>query len=84
MGHEGYLTKVYRRYSHEELAKFYLQGEKALTVFGRIVENEELEKDINVLFRENRDLRLRIQQAEEKLSGMGQTLKELRKLIEQN
>jgi len=65
MGHEGYLTKVYRRYSHEELAKFYLEGEKALAVFGRVVGDEELEKDINTLFRENRDLRNRIQDTEE-------------------
>ena len=34
MGHEGYLTEVYRRYSQKDLAKFYLQGESALTIFG--------------------------------------------------
>ena len=33
MGHEGYLTEVYRRYSIEDLAKFYKQGEYALLVF---------------------------------------------------
>lgn len=84
MGHEGYLTKVYRRYSHEELAKFYLEGEKALAVFGRVVGNEELEKDINVLFRENRDLRLRIRQTESKLSEVEGMLSELKKMLEEN
>jgi len=33
MGHEGYLTEVYRRYSEEQLAEFYLKGEDSLTVF---------------------------------------------------
>jgi cell division protein FtsB len=34
MGHEGYLTEVYRRFSLEDLAKYYKQGEHTLTVFG--------------------------------------------------
>ena len=33
MGHEGYLTEVYRRYSEEDLAAFYKRGEHALAVF---------------------------------------------------
>jgi integrase len=33
MGHEGYLTEVYRRYSIEDLRKFCLKGESALLVF---------------------------------------------------
>lgn len=35
MGHEGYLTDVYRRYSQADLAKFYLQGEESLLVYGQ-------------------------------------------------
>ncbi|MCJ7631175.1 hypothetical protein MUP77_02060 [Candidatus Bathyarchaeota archaeon] len=34
MGHEGYLTKEYRKYEVEELAQFYKKGESALTVLG--------------------------------------------------
>jgi integrase len=41
MGHEGYLTEVYRRYSQEDLAKFYLQGELTLSVF---TDGEEISK----------------------------------------
>jgi integrase len=41
MGHEGYLTEVYRRYSPEDLGKFYLKGESALSIF---TEGEELSK----------------------------------------
>lgn len=33
MGHEGYLTQVYRRHSEDDLAKFYLEGEHALAIF---------------------------------------------------
>jgi integrase/recombinase XerC/integrase/recombinase XerD len=33
MGHEGYLADVYRKYSIEQLAEFYKQGEQVLTVF---------------------------------------------------
>jgi integrase len=41
MGHEAYLTEVYRRYTVEDLAKFYMQGEAALLVF---TEAEEVSK----------------------------------------
>jgi cell division protein FtsB len=46
MGHEGYLTEVYRRYSLEDLAKYYKQGEHTLTVFGLTEANKfkELEE----------------------------------------
>lgn len=30
MGHEGYLTREYRRYSIEELSEFYLEGQEVL------------------------------------------------------
>jgi len=33
MGHEGYLTEAYRRYSEQDLAEFYLKGEDTLSVF---------------------------------------------------
>jgi integrase len=32
MGHEGYLTAVYRKYSQEQLADFYKKGESSLLV----------------------------------------------------
>ncbi len=57
MGHEGYLTEVYRKYTVPDLAKFYLKGEPSLLVFTdtqKVVEfqkaieqkNKELQKDI--------------------------------------
>jgi len=49
MGHKGYLTKVYRRYSVEQLAEFYRKGEMAVTVFGRPEETTEVKKDVSEL-----------------------------------
>ncbi|MEM4721050.1 MAG: tyrosine-type recombinase/integrase [Candidatus Methanomethylicaceae archaeon] len=34
MGHEGYLTECYRKYSQEDLAQFYKKGEHSVTIFG--------------------------------------------------
>ena len=50
MGHEGYLTEVYRKYTVEDLAKFYLKGESALLVFTdtqKVVELQKVIKDEN-------------------------------------
>jgi len=44
MGHEGYLTEVYRKYSLKTLREFYLKGEPSLLVFTdtqKIVEFQE-------------------------------------------
>ena len=46
MGHEGYLTEVYRRYSLEDLKKFYLKGEPSLLVFTDTQTVVDLHKEI--------------------------------------
>jgi len=46
MGHEGYLTEVYRRYTLEDLRKFYLKGEFALLVFTEAQEVTKLRKEV--------------------------------------
>jgi integrase len=46
MGHEGYLTEVYRRYTIEDLAKFYLKGESALLVFTEAQEVTKLRQEV--------------------------------------
>ena len=47
MGHEGYLTEVYRRYSVEDLANFYKQGEHALLVFTEAAEVTRLRQEVD-------------------------------------
>jgi integrase len=32
MGHEGYLTEAYRRYSRKQMAEYYLKGEQHVTI----------------------------------------------------
>ena len=45
MGHEGYLSSAYDRYSVEDLAKHYKEGMEQVTVFSTVLDqSEELEK----------------------------------------
>jgi integrase len=92
MGHEQYLTEVYRRYTTEDLAKFYLQGEPALLVFMEAEEvvklrvevedrNKQLQSLVNGLSTENMDLKQRIIKTEQKL---GELEKLVRQAIEQS
>jgi len=83
MGHEGYLTEVYRRYTVEDLAKFYKQGEGVLTIFSNAEEvsklkveveekNKQLQSIINGLVSENLELKERMAKVEkilEKIAG---------------
>jgi integrase len=46
MGHERYLTEVYRMYSLEELRKFYLKGESALLIFTDAAEVTKLRQEV--------------------------------------
>ncbi|MFH0896690.1 MAG: tyrosine-type recombinase/integrase [Candidatus Bathyarchaeota archaeon] len=46
MGHEGYLTKEYRKYEVEQLAEFYKKGESALTVMGGSAESTVLVSEL--------------------------------------
>ena len=79
MGHEGYLTEVYRRYSLEELANFYKQGEYTLLIFseglGKLRKeieerNEQLQKLINGLTAENLELKNKLNKLEKKVSEL--------------
>ena len=49
IGHEGYLTQVYRKYSRKDLAKFYVRGEYTISIFrdtGDLIKvKDELEKE---------------------------------------
>lgn len=87
MGHEEYLTEVYRRYSMEDLARFYLQGEPALLVFTEAEEvsrlrveveerNKQLQTLMNGLVTENLNLKTRINKTEERLAKMEKLIHE--------
>jgi len=92
MGHEGYLTEVYRRYSLEDLAEFYKKGEHALLVFGNGKDlavlraeveekNKQLQQIINGLVSENLTLKQEIQEHKKALEELKSAVAELRKLL---
>ncbi len=75
MGHEGYLTEVYRRYSIEDFAKFYEQAEASVAIFmdfgemGRLktemnTKNTQLKNLVNGLTAENLELKARLAKVE--------------------
>ena len=77
MGHEGYLTEVYRKYPDPEktLAEFYLKGEHVLLAFTEAGEvsklrqeieerNRQLQTLVNGLTAENMELKARLSRVE--------------------
>ena len=46
MGHEGYLTDAYRRYSVEQLGEMYLKGVHAVTVFEGSADISDIKKQL--------------------------------------
>ncbi len=92
MGHEGYLTEVYRRYSVEDLANFYKEGEHALFVFTEsgevsklreevVEQRDQLQTIVNGLTSENIALRARLEHQELKMEKIMQVLEEFKKTL---
>jgi integrase len=71
MGHEGYLTEVYRRYSLEDLKKFYLQGEPSLLVFTDTKEIVEFQK---VLEKKSKELKKDVEEKSTRLQVLVNSL----------
>ncbi|MCK4885042.1 tyrosine-type recombinase/integrase [Candidatus Bathyarchaeota archaeon] len=82
MGHEGYLTEVYRKYTVQDLAKFYLKGEAALLVFTdtqKVVElhkaieekNTQLQVLVNSLASENQNMKNEIFEMKDGMKRLG-------------
>ncbi len=57
MGHEGYLTAAYRRYSPEQLGELYLNGMSNLAVFEAPADLTDVQEEIKDLKKENEDMR---------------------------
>ena len=56
MGHEGYLTQVYRKYSPKDLAKFYVRGEYTISIFGNTGDFTKVKAELEM---EKNDLSIR-------------------------
>jgi integrase len=46
MGHEGYLTTVYRKHSQEQLAEFYMRAEHTVLIFAETGDITKLKKEM--------------------------------------
>ena len=88
MGHEGYLTEVYGKYTVEDLAKFYLKGEPALLVFTdteKVVElhkaieekNIQLQVLVNSLASENQSMKDKFSKVENENAELSNRVKQL-------
>jgi len=93
MGHEGYLTEVYRRYSMEDLAGFYKQGEHALLVFTEsgevsklreevVKQRDQLQAIVNGVTAENMTLRAKVETQEAKIERQELEMEKLRGKID--
>lgn len=64
MGHEGYLTEVYRRYTCKQLGEFYLKGEHKVLIFKDVAKitrlKQEMDKTKLEIEQHNRSLRIQI------------------------
>jgi hypothetical protein len=91
MGHEGYLTEVYRRYSFEDLGKFYQDGEHALVIFGSREdavklkkemeeENRKLQTLVNSLATENINLKGRLETVEKEVNEIKEFIQKTKKV----
>ncbi len=45
MGHEGYLTDAYRRYTERDLAEFYMENESKVSIFSDIGELRKIQQE---------------------------------------
>jgi len=87
MGHEGYLTGAYRRYTDDQMATLYQKAEQALTVFvaeDRETKNrvDQLETELQRLKEENQAMRIAEQSAMfQKLLLLSQDQEKLDKLL---
>jgi len=93
IGHEGYLTEVYRRHSEEDLAKFYKQGEPSILVFTEADQIIKLRREIDERFKtlqalneklqlENLDLRQKLQKQEKRVEFLEELAKEAKQIFD--
>ncbi len=72
MGHEGYLTEVYRKYSEIDLARAYKDGVSGVLIFGDRIDIDAVKRQfapaLEAVVLENAELKRRLLQMEERIS----------------
>jgi hypothetical protein len=79
MGHEDYLTGVYRKYTPQHLAEFYKKGEPSILVFGRGADVSELRESLKGV---HKAIQTVMEDMKNKSARLEQQLKEKDKEIE--
>jgi methyl-accepting chemotaxis protein len=85
MGHEGYLTTVYRKHSQEQLAEFYMRAEHTVLIFAETGDVTKLKKEmeeshdklvdtITGLNTDKRELKNRVTELEDKMDKLADEL----------
>jgi len=87
MGHEGYLTDAYRRYTKAQMAEYYLKNEHHITITqNRSVEEikkeitSEMNEAIKGLVVENQGLQAKNKELEDKLTRLEKVVKVISKV----
>ncbi|MDY6966616.1 MAG: site-specific integrase [Halobacteriota archaeon] len=80
MGHEGYLTQAYRRYTQKQLGEYYLKGEHHLTIFesGDLAEIQESLRDTQMAMS---GYKSSLDEKDELITRMGEKIEMLEKRI---
>jgi integrase len=88
LGHKGYLTDAYRRYSKDDLARLYKENQKHVTIIKEPVDIDKLEKTMDSRLQEKEaDIqRLKLDFIEAKLRSqdMEKEISEMKKLLGKN
>ena len=86
MGHEGYLTEAYRKYSETQLADFYEQAEYTVTIFGvadiagirqKLDKAEDDLRKVSLIAIQNEDLRQKVSKIEKENDQLKTTVGDL-------
>jgi integrase len=88
MGHEEYLTDVYRRYTCVQLAEFYAKGESSVLIFGKGENVSELKENLKVVNRAIQtvtdDLETKNMRLEERVQSLQKQINEMYKFVHKN
>ena len=83
MGHEGYLTKAYRRYNNKQLAEYYLKNERLLYISMSDEDIEEVKNQLEKKFdSETKDIKAAHTKNADAIGEMYVDIKGLKKEIE--
>lgn len=79
MGHSGYLTRAYRKYTRDQLAEFYRKAEPALSIFA--TEDLETRERVLSLSEENKGLKAGMDELRQELMAVRAVSRAVREML---